>query len=78
MAQREIEIRIDERFNETGFVEVDDTRMLYAPAFVKEHRAPDPTDPIVTSETDWGPVTPAQHRAVIHALQTVYPNRRII
>lgn len=69
---------VEIRYEEAGFVYVDDVRMLFAPAMGNRHGHPQIPDTLLLSEGNWGPVRPAQALRAKRALEATFPSHRVL
>lgn len=69
---------IEKRYTESGFVLVNQTRMLFAPARGNRHGYPQDEETLLLSEANWGKPTEREVQACREALQKAYPDRKIL
>ncbi len=75
---RNLTATVEKRYDEAGFVMVNSTRMLFAPAKGNRHGHPQDEGTLLLCEANWGPPTPREVEACRVALQAAYPARRVL
>lgn len=77
----DMKAEIDARFDDTGFVYVGNTRILYAARHLLE-QTPEPATPdeilLANSSGGWGIASKAERAAALAALKEVFPNRAVV
>lgn len=77
----DMKAEIDARYDDTGFVYVGKTRILYAARYLVNH-APQPTVPdeiVLTNGTGgWDVASKTERAAALEALREVFPNRTVV
>jgi hypothetical protein len=72
---------IDARFDDTGFVYVGNTRILYAARHLLEH-TPEPATPdeilLANSSGGWDVASKTERAAALKALQEAFPTRAVV